>query len=216
MSQRPVAEFTTLAVTPLQQNCTLFWCAKSRKGVAIDPGGETERILARADELEVAIERVLLTHLHIDHVGAAGRLATRCRASILGPHQDDRFLLATLPQQGLLFGVELEQPFTPDQWLEGGDVVPVGELELAVRHCPGHTPGHVIYFNLATSLAITGDVLFNGSIGRTDFPGGDHLLLLRSIRNQLWTLGDEVTFIPGHGPFSTFGKERRSNPFVAD
>ena len=209
-------EYSVITVTMLMQNCSLLWCPESKKAAAVDPGGESETILEVIREKGVELEKVLLTHLHIDHVGAAGELAERCGARIEGPQEGDRFLLDSLEQQGMAFGVELERAFAPDRWLKGGDSVSFGNVELEVRHCPGHTPGHVIFFHAATRLGITGDVLFQGSIGRTDFPGGDHQTLLDSIREQLWPLGNDVAFIPGHGPMSTLGAERRSNPFVAD
>lgn len=209
-------EYSVITVTMLMQNCSLLWCPESRKAAVVDPGGESEKILEAIREKGVELEKVLLTHLHIDHVGAAGELAGRCGVPIEGPQPGDRFLLDTLEQQAMLFGVELERAFAPDRWLEGGDAVSFGNVEMEVRHCPGHTPGHVIFFHAGTRLGVTGDVLFQGSIGRTDFPRGDHQTLLDSIRQQLWPLGNDVAFIPGHGPMSTFGEERRSNPFVAD
>ncbi|MBT4503188.1 MAG: MBL fold metallo-hydrolase [Gemmatimonadetes bacterium] len=209
-------EYEIIMVTPLMQNCTLLWDAESKKGATVDPGGDSEVILRSIDLAGVELEKVLLTHAHIDHVGAAGALAEKFGIPIEGPHLGDQFLVDGLEQQGMAFGVELERVFSPDRWLEQGDAVAFGGIELEVRHCPGHTPGHVIFYHAGDRLAITGDVLFSGSIGRTDFPGGDYDTLLNSIREQLWPLGEDVAFISGHGPMSTFGEERRTNPFVGD
>ncbi|MFA6108896.1 MAG: MBL fold metallo-hydrolase, partial [Candidatus Latescibacterota bacterium] len=201
-------EFAVVAVTPLQQNCTVLWCPVSRQGAVVDPGGDLPEILAAVEREGVTVERVLLTHAHIDHVGAAGALAHELKIPIEGPEEGDRFLVEVLTEQSRMFDVPLERPFVPDRWLSHGDRVSFGEVELEVLHCPGHTPGHLVYFHRATRLALTGDVLFEGSIGRTDFPGGDHEALLRSIRQRLWPLGNEVAFVPGHGLMSTFGQER--------
>jgi glyoxylase-like metal-dependent hydrolase (beta-lactamase superfamily II) len=209
-------EYEIITVTPLLQNCTLLWCPESGKGAVVDPGGEAESILAAVDRTGVELEKVLLTHAHIDHAGAAGALAERCGAPIEGPHSGDQFLVDALEQQSLAFGVPLERAFAPARWLEQGDRVAFGRVELEVHHCPGHTPGHVVYFHAGARLALVGDVLFKEGIGRTDFPGGDYETLLRSIRQRLWPLGDDVAFVPGHGPMSTFAEERRTNPFVAD
>jgi glyoxylase-like metal-dependent hydrolase (beta-lactamase superfamily II) len=182
----------------------------------VDPGGDLPEILAAAVREGVTVEKVLLTHAHIDHVGAAGALAYHLHIPIEGPEEGDRFLVEVLAEQSRMFDVPLERPFVPDRWLTHGDRVSFGQVELEVLHCPGHTPGHLVYFHRPSKLALTGDVLFEGSIGRTDFPGGDHEALLRSIRQRLWPLGSEVAFVPGHGPMSTFGQERQTNPFVAD
>jgi glyoxylase-like metal-dependent hydrolase (beta-lactamase superfamily II) len=209
-------EFSVVAVTPLQQNCTVLWCPTSGKGAVVDPGGDLPEILAAVEREGVTVEKVLLTHAHIDHVGAAGALADHLHIPIEGPEEGDRFLVEVLAEQSRMFDVPLEQPFVPDRWLTHGDRVSFGQVELEVLHCPGHTPGHLVYFHRPSKLALTGDVLFEGSIGRTDFPGGDHEGLLCSIRQRLWPLGSEVAFVPGHGPMSTFGQERQTNPFVAD
>ena len=182
----------------------------------VDPGGETERILEQATEAGVTIEKILVTHAHIDHAGGVAVLARRLGVPVEGPHREDQFWIDALPDQSQMFGVASVEKFEPDRWLDQGDTVTFGNIELQVRHCPGHTPGHVIFFEPRTRIAIVGDVLFKGSIGRTDFPRGDHATLIRSICEQLWPLGDDVQFIPGHGPTSTFGEERRSNPFVGD
>ncbi|MBT6094881.1 MAG: MBL fold metallo-hydrolase [Rhodospirillaceae bacterium] len=204
-------------VTPFQQNCTLMWCEETMEGAVVDPGGEIDRLLGIVDEQGIKLVKILVTHGHIDHAGGVADLAERLEIPIEGPHKDDKFWIDGLAEQGDRFGTgELARSFTPDRWLDGGDTVSFGNVILQVRHCPGHTPGHVIFFHEELRVAQVGDVLFQGSIGRTDFPKGDHDTLLASIRNELWPLGDDVTFIPGHGPTSTFGQERRTNPFVAD
>ena len=205
-----------IPVTPFQQNCTLLVCEQTKQAALVDPGGDIELILEAVKEQGVVLEKILLTHGHIDHCGGTAQLAQECGLPVEGPHVDDRFLIDDLPEQGLRFGFPALQSFTPTRWLAGGDSVRFGNEELQVRHCPGHTPGHVIFFSQAHRLALVGDVLFSGSIGRTDLPRGDHAALIRSIREQLWPLGKDVTFIPGHGPTSTFGEERISNPFVGD
>ena len=207
---------TIIPVTPFQQNCSLLVCEQTNMAAVVDPGGDLERILDAVQAQGVELEKILLTHGHIDHCGGTAQLAQELGLPIEGPHLDDRFLIDDLPQQGLRFGLPQLRGFTPARWLAGGDTVRFGSVELQVRHCPGHTPGHVIFFSPEFRLALVGDVLFAGSIGRTDLPRGDHATLIRSIREQLWPLGPDVTFIPGHGPSSTFGEERESNPFVAD
>ncbi len=203
-------------VTPFEQNCSLLWCSATMKGAVVDPGGDIERIEQAVQEHGVALERILITHGHIDHAGGAAELAERCGLPIEGPHRDDQFWIDGLPDAGQQFGLTDARAFNPDRWLADGDQVGFGGITLDVLHCPGHTPGHVVFHHAPSQLAIVGDVLFHGSIGRTDFPRGDHAALIRSIRENLWPLGDEVSFISGHGPVSTFGEERRSNPFVAD
>jgi hydroxyacylglutathione hydrolase len=209
-------KFLIIPVTPLQQNCTLLWCEKTLRGAAVDAGGDTERIVAAAREHGVTLEKLLLTHGHLDHAAAAGALAEQLGISIEGPHLADRVLLQNIPKQCAAYGFPPAAAFEPQRWLQQGDTVSVGEETLEVRHCPGHTPGHVVYFHAASAIAIVGDVLFKGSIGRSDLPGGDYDTLIRSIREQLWPLGNDVRFIPGHGPLSSIGEERRSNPFVGD
>ncbi len=201
-------------VTPLVQNCSVVWCTETGVGAVIDPGGDAARIMAAAGEVGVTVTHVLLTHGHIDHVGAAGAVSAATGAEIWGPERGDRFLMELLPQQAELFGLELAVPFAPHRWLSAGDSVRFGSVELAVLHCPGHTPGHVAYHCAAAATVFTGDVLFRGSIGRTDLPGGDHAALLNSIRRQLWPLGDDTVFVPGHGPAGRLGEERRANPFL--
>ena len=205
-----------LPVTPFQQNCALLVDERTNKAAVVDPGGEVERILEAVERSGAELEKILLTHGHIDHCGGTAQLAEECGLPVEGPHVEDRFLIDDLPQQSQRFGFARLRAFTPTRWLDGGDRVRFGEIELEVRHCPGHTPGHVIFFSPEFRLALVGDVLFAGSIGRTDLPRGDHATLIRSIREQLWPLGRDVSFIPGHGPTSTFGAERDSNPFVAD
>ncbi len=209
-------KFRIIPVTPYQQNCTLFWCDQTSKAAVVDPGGDLEIILDLICMSELSLSRILLTHGHIDHVGAAGILAKQIGIPILGPHRDDEFLLRALPSQCLTFGFPPIAAFQPDEWLKEGDKITLGSSEFEVIHCPGHTPGHVVFYAAADRIAQVGDVLFQGSIGRTDFPRGNHQDLLASIRNRLFPLGDDLRFIPGHGPMSSIGEERRHNPFVGD
>lgn len=205
-----------IPVTAFEQNCTLFWCTETMKGAVVDPGGDIDQVIKVAEENDVTIEKLLITHAHIDHAGGAGEMAERLGVPIEGPHKDDDFWIQVLPKQSQEYGFPPAQTFVPERWLEDGDTVSVGNLTLNVIHCPGHTPGHVVFFHPDQNLAIVGDVLFQGSIGRTDFPKGNHQDLLDSITQKLWPLGNDVTFVPGHGPASTFGNERQSNPFVGD
>lgn len=205
-----------LPVTPFQQNCTIFWNDETMRGGVSDPGGDIERILEVVGREGITLEKILLTHGHLDHASAAGDLAKQLGIPIEGPHEDDLFLIETLPEQSAKYGFPPVGAFVPDRWLVDGDRVEVAGLTFDVRHCPGHTPGHVVFFNDEARLAIVGDVLFQGSIGRTDLPRGNYQQLIDSITNRLWPLGDDVTFVPGHGPVSTFGQERATNPFVAD
>ena len=221
MSDAPISEPQTppmraaiLPVTPLRQNCSLIWCTKTMRGALVDPGGDLDRLKDAVRRAGVTLEKILVTHGHIDHCGQAGILARELGLRIEGPHEADRFWISRLDEDGRRWGLHGEV-FEPDRWLEDGDTVTVGELELEVIHCPGHTPGHVVFFNRASKFAIVGDVLFRGGIGRTDFPMGNHQDLLDSITKKLWPLGD-VTFIPGHGPVSNFAQERIDNPFVGD
>lgn len=206
--------YHTVPVTPFQQNSSIVWCDRTMAGAVIDPGGEIARMRAAADRLGVRLEQILLTHAHIDHAGGAGALARELAVPIIGPHPGDQFWIDALAQQSQMFGLPAAETFTPSRWLADGDTVRVGNCELAVRHCPGHTPGHVVFHNAEAQRAFVGDVLFAGSIGRTDLPGGDYDTLIASIVERLWPMGDDTVFIPGHGPESTFGRERRSNPFV--
>ena len=212
---QPSLKAVIIPVTAFQQNCTLLWCTKTMKGAFVDAGGDLDRLKNAAAQYGVTIEKLLVTHGHIDHCGGTGILAGELGVPIEGPHRDDLFWIERLGQDGASFGIP-GQPFEPDRWLEEGDSVRVGELELEVHHCPGHTPGHVIFYHAPSKLALVGDVLFQGSIGRTDFPRGNLDDLIASITRRLWPLGPETAFVPGHGPMSTFGHERATNPFVGD
>ncbi len=203
-------DYLIIPVTSFAQNCSLVWCnelhktvrwSETREAALIDPGGDAEQIK-------------LLTHGHLDHVGAAAELASFYQVPLVGPHRADEFLLQALPVQSQLFGLEYCAPLTPDCWLEEGERVKVGAVELEVLHCPGHTPGHIVFFDRAGRLLISGDVIFNGSVGRSDYPQGNHADLINAILHKLLPLGDDVTFLPGHGPASTLGRERISNPFL--
>lgn len=203
-----------LPVTPFQQNCALIWDEDSKAGVVIDPGGDVPRILEAVRELGLTVERILLTHGHIDHAGGAAELRDALPGvPVEGPALPDAFLLEGLAQSGAQYGIAA-RPVVPDRWLAEGDTVAIAGQEFQVLHCPGHTPGHVVFANAALGFAVVGDVLFQGSIGRTDFPYGDHAALIAAIRGKLFPLGDEVQFLCGHGPGSTIGAERRSNPFL--
>ena len=202
-------------VTPIGQNCTLIWCTATMRGAVIDPGGDLPKIHAAIAQAGITVEKILLTHGHIDHAGEAKPLAQALGVPIEGPHEADRFWLARLADDGRSWGIN-GVPFEPDRWLDDGDTVSVGELTLDVHHTPGHTQGHVIFYHAPSQFAQVGDVLFQGSVGRTDLPGGDHQTLVRSVVEKLWPLGDATAFIPGHGQPSTFAHERRTNPFVGD
>jgi hydroxyacylglutathione hydrolase len=205
-----------IPVTQFQQNCSLLVCESTHTAALVDPGGDLDTLMEAVEKAGVKLEKILLTHGHIDHCGATAELVQRLGLPVEGPHADDQFWIDQLPEQGRQFGFPLLQPFVPDRYLDTGDEVRVGDITLEVRHCPGHTPGHVVFVQRQHQVAFVGDVLFKGSIGRTDFPRGDFPTLIESITSQLWPLGNEITFIPGHGPVSTFGAERRSNPFVSD
>ncbi|MET0660093.1 MAG: MBL fold metallo-hydrolase [Steroidobacteraceae bacterium] len=205
-----------IPVTPFEQNCSLIWNAENRRAAVVDPGGDLHRVLEQMDKEGLTLEKILLTHAHLDHAAATAELARMKQVPIEGPHRGDKFWIDALPQATAQYGFPPADSFEPDRWLEQGDTVTVGGETMEVLHCPGHTPGHVVFFHRSARLAWVGDVLFAGSIGRSDFPGGDHATLLSSIRERLFPLGDDVTFVPGHGPTSTFGQERNSNPFVAD
>ena len=205
-----------IPVTPFQQNCSMLVCESSGKAAVVDPGGELDRILAQANEYEAEIEKILVTHAHIDHAGGVAELAEKLDVPIEGPHREDQFWIDMLEEQASMFDFPASRAFEPNRWLEQGDTVSFGEITMDVLHCPGHTPGHVVFFNNELKLAVVDDVLFQGSIGRTDFPRGDHATLIASITERLWPLGNDVQFIPGHGPTSTFGQERMTNPFVSD
>ncbi len=206
--------YLTVPVTPFAQNCSLVWDDQTKQAAVIDPGGELDRLLEEVKRLGLKLEQIWLTHAHIDHAGGTGELARRLGLPIIGPHPGDQFWIDGLPQQSAMFGFAPAEPFTPTRWLHDGDTVTLGGHTLQVRHCPGHTPGHVVFHSPELKRAFVGDVLFAGSIGRTDFPQGDHETLIASITQRLWPMGDDTVFIPGHGPESTFGRERRSNPYV--
>ena len=214
-SPSPIAAFIA-PVTPLQQNCTVVWCVRTLKAAVIDPGGEVDKALAEAARRGLTVEKIWITHGHLDHAGGAAEMAEKTGAPIEGPHPADQFWIDGIPQQGQMYGIPGLRSFTPDRWLDEGDTLEVGETRWEVYHTPGHTPGHLIFFNREARFAQVGDVLFQGSIGRTDFPQSDHEALLTSVQTKLWPLGDDVTFVPGHGPGSTFGRERQTNPFVSD
>ena len=203
-------------VTAYQQNCSILICEHSNTAAVVDPGGDLDRIEQGLSQLGVTLEKIFLTHGHMDHCAIAGQIREKYGIPIEGPHRDDRFLIEGLPTSCARSGFPHADAFEPDRWLEDGDTIEFGQQRLAVKHCPGHTPGHVIFASSEAKLAIVGDVLFQGSIGRTDLPRGDFNQLVESIQNKLWPLGDDVTFIPGHGPTSTIGHERQTNPFVAD
>ncbi|MFC0240206.1 MBL fold metallo-hydrolase [Rhodopseudomonas telluris] len=205
---------TIIPVTPFQQNCTLLWCEATRKAVVIDPGGDVPEILAAIEKVGVSVEAIWLTHGHIDHVGGAADLRDALKVQIIGPHRDDQFLLENVVNSGRSFGIDGVRDVTTDRWLDQGDSVEVGELKFQVLHCPGHSPGSVVFFNDAMRFALVGDVLFAGSVGRTDLPGGNHATLITSITDKLLPLGDDVGFICGHGPGSSIGQERQTNPFL--
>lgn len=206
--------YHTVPVTPFAQNATLAWDGATLQAAVIDPGGDLDRLLTEAERRKLKLEQIWLTHAHIDHAGGAGELARTLGLPIIGPHRADQFWIDALPEQSRMFGFAPAEPFTPTRWLADGDTVQIGGCRLQVRHCPGHTPGHVVFHSSQAQRAFVGDVLFAGSIGRTDFPQGDHAQLINSIVTRLWPMGDETVFIPGHGPESSFGRERRSNPYV--
>jgi hydroxyacylglutathione hydrolase len=207
---------TVIPVTPYEQNCSILLCTKTGSAVVVDPGGDVDRILSYVKRIHARVEKVLLTHGHLDHVGGATELAKILNAPIWGPHEGDKFWLDQLEQSSRMMGFPVVNSFVPDQWLKDQDIIRFGNISLDVIHCPGHTPGHVVFFHKESKTAFVGDVLFQGSVGRTDFPGSSFEELADSITQKLWPLGDDVRFIPGHGPDSTFGEERESNPYVAD
>ncbi|HEY9236983.1 MULTISPECIES: MBL fold metallo-hydrolase [Phenylobacterium] len=214
--QEPPIRALIAPVTPLQQNCTIVWCSKTSKAAIIDPGGEVPRLLQALEQHKLTLDRIWITHGHLDHAGGAAALQEATGVPIEGPHPDDAFWIDEITASGAKWGMPDARSFTPDRWLGDGDRVSLGETEFEVLHCPGHTPGHVIFFHRQARFAQVGDVLFQGSVGRTDFPRGNHQQLIDSITQKLWPLGDDVRFVPGHGPMSSFGQERQTNPFVAD
>ena len=201
-------------VTPFQQNCTLLCCEVTKRAVVIDPGGDLPKVERAITRAGISVDKIWLTHGHVDHVAGASDLKTNLKVSIEGPHKDDLFLLQHVAETGRSYGMWNASNVTPDRWLEEGDQVQIGELTFDVLHCPGHSPGSIVYFNPVQRLAIVGDVLFAGSIGRTDLPGGDYQQLIESIKDKLLPLGDDVAIISGHGPTSTIGHERATNPFL--
>jgi glyoxylase-like metal-dependent hydrolase (beta-lactamase superfamily II) len=203
-----------IPVTPFAQNCSLVWCDETLRGAVVDPGGDLDRVLGVVAKQGVTLEKILVTHGHLDHAGAVADLGDRLALPVEGPHRDDAFWIERLPESGRQFGFPPLRSFEPGRWLEQGDTVSVGKLAFEVLHCPGHTPGHVVFVNQAARFVIVGDVLFSGSVGRTDFPYGDHAALIHAIKSKLLPLGDDLSFICGHGPGSTIGAERRANPFV--
>lgn len=209
-------KFQIIPVTPFQQNCTVFWNETTMKGAAIDPGGDIDVIQNFINEQGIELEKILVTHGHLDHCGQTAALARTLGVSIIGPHIDDKFWIDGIPEAAQQFGMSDAEAFEPGQWLAHGDTVSVAGVTLDVIHCPGHTPGHVVFYEPQHKIAMVGDVLFKGSIGRTDFPKGNFQDLIDSITQRLWPLGEDVTFIPGHGPTSTFGFEKKTNPFVSD
>ncbi|WBA16896.1 MBL fold metallo-hydrolase [Salinivibrio kushneri] len=206
--------YDIVPVTAFQQNCSIIWCDQTQQAAVVDPGGDIAKILQVIHSLDVTVTKILLTHGHLDHVGGTIELASALNVPVVGPHKEDAFWLQALPAQAQMFGFAHAEPFDPDQWLEQGDTVSVGDSTLSVLFAPGHTPGHIVFVDLEGRTAWVGDVLFNGGIGRTDFPKGDHATLINAIKNTLLPVGDDVTFIPGHGPTSTLGHERKTNPFL--
>lgn len=209
-------KLAVVPVTAFQQNCSIFWDEESRVGAVVDPGGDLERLMQVVGENDIRLEKILITHGHLDHAGGTADLAQELGIPVEGPHRDDIFWIERMQESAQRYGFPPVRAFEPDRWLEHGDKVEVGPFRFDVIHCPGHTPGHVVFFNDAARLAFVGDVLFRSSIGRTDFPKGNHADLIGSIRNRLFPLGDDIQFVPGHGQMSTFGWERKTNPFVSD
>ncbi len=207
-------QYKIVPVTAFEQNCSVLWCDATKEAAIVDPGGDLPKVMRVIEENDLTLTKILLTHAHIDHAGATAELAKSTSMPIIGPHEGDQFWIDMLPQQSQMFGFPPVESFTPDQWLKHGDTVTLGNEILEVLHCPGHTPGHVVFFNRGSELLVVGDVLFQGSIGRTDFPKGDFDTLAKSIRGHLWALPETTQFIPGHGPMSTIGHEKATNPFV--
>ena len=206
--------YRTLPVTAFEQNCSILWCGRTRKAVIVDPGGDEQQIIAAVEQEGVEPVMVALTHGHLDHVGGTAVIARHYGVPVIGPHIADRFWIDALQQQVQMFGFPAVEDFVPDRWLQAGDRLDFGEQRLQVRFCPGHTPGHVVFYHESERVVFVGDVIFRGSIGRTDFPQGNHQQLLDSIRQQIFTLDDDVTLVPGHGPNTSVGVEKATNPFV--
>ena len=209
-------QYKTIPVTAFQQNCSLVWCDQTQEAAVIDPGGDLEAIEWEIDRLGLQLKAIWVTHAHIDHAGGVADLADKYQLDIIGPHEGDQFWIDGLAQQGAMFGFPPSRSFVPTRWLHDGDTVQIGKETLQVRHCPGHTPGHVVFHAPQLERCFVGDVLFAGSIGRTDFPQGNHQQLIDSIVQRLWPMGDATVFIPGHGPESSFGRERKTNPYVGN
>lgn len=207
-------QYQIIPVTDFQENCSIVWCDETNEAAFIDPGGEPELLKKAVEKLGVNIKQILLTHGHLDHVGVAAELAKHYDVKIIGPSQEDEFLFTALPQQSMQFGFPYTESFLPDCWLKENDKIQIGNISLDVLFCPGHTPGHIVFINLKDKIAFVGDVLFKNSIGRTDFPRGNHADLISSITHKLFPLGDDFIFVPGHGPMSSFGNERMTNPFL--
>ena len=209
-------QYKTIPVTAFQQNCSLVWCDQTQEAAVIDPGGDLEAIEWEIDRLGLQLKAIWVTHAHIDHAGGVADLADKYQLDIIGPHEGDQFWIDGLAQQGAMFGFPPSRSFVPTRWLHDGDTVQIGKETLQVRHCPGHTPGHVVFHAPQIERCFVGDVLFAGSICRTDFPQGNHQQLIDSIVQRLWPMGDATVFIPGHGPESSFGRERKTNPYVGN
>ena len=208
--------YRIVPVTRFRQNCSLLWCPDSMRAAVVDPGGDLERIETAIAEEVVVVEKILVTHGHADHSGGAAELSERLGVPIEGPHPDDAFLIDGMAKQADRTGLSQARSFTPSRWLDEGEMVRIGQLALSVLHCPGHTPGHIVFHHAPSKMAVVGDVLFRGSIGRCDGPRGDHMQLVDAIRGKLWPLGDDTEFIPGHGDMSTFAWERAANAYVCD
>lgn len=206
--------YQLIPVTAFAQNCSVVVCTNTGSAALIDPGGDAEKITALLHQQAISIDKILLTHGHLDHVGAAKGLAQQFNVPLIGPHRDDLFLFESLPQQSAMFGFPHCEVFYPDYWLEEGESVSVGDLEFSILHCPGHTPGHIVFYQAEQQVMFSGDVIFKGGVGRSDFPRGNGQQLIQSIVQKLLPLGDDITFIPGHGPRSTLGHERLTNPFL--
>jgi glyoxylase-like metal-dependent hydrolase (beta-lactamase superfamily II) len=214
MPDTPRLQVMIVPVTPFQQNCSIIWSADSKRGVVIDPGGDLDLIRQGIAQTGATIERILLTHGHIDHAAGAADLKAELGVPIEGPHVADRFLLDHLEETAAGYGLPGARNVTPDVWLQEGQEVDIGGVPFEVLHCPGHSPGSVVFVNRVLKFAIVGDVLFRGSVGRSDIPGGDHTTLIASIKTKLLPLGDDVAFLCGHGPAGSIGEERQSNPFL--
>jgi hydroxyacylglutathione hydrolase len=205
-----------IPVTPYRQNCSVVWCTRTMNGAVVDPGGDLPLLRQAIAANGIKVEKILLTHGHLDHAGGAAALARELGVPIEGPHRDDTFLLEGLATSGSRYGLQGSEACAPDRWLDDGEEVRVGQLAFGVRHCPGHTPGHIVFYQAEAKLAFVGDVIFKGSVGRSDLPRGNHEQLVESITTRLWPLGDDMRFVPGHGQMSTFGWERKTNPYVCD